>query len=384
MLALGGYPLQVHCRVWDPAEDACAGQVCPLIPAPYSDPSALRQFLEGIECATYEFENIDCALVQALAQHVPVHPNPSALCLFQDRLIEKQTLRQHGIPTPVFTEIDLNNPLPALDQIGFPSVVKTRRFGYDGKGQAIVRSLEEFHSALARLSGLASFGRREQAVAETSRPHALLLEAFVPFEREVSTIGVRGMSGEFACYPLIENVHLEGILRLSLAPVHNPLLQQIAVTHMHQLMSALDYVGVMTIEWFQVGDQLLANEVASRVHNSGHWTIEGAETSQFENHLRAILGLPLGSTVPRGYSAMVNLIGAIPEPKSILQVPNAHLHLYGKEPRPGRKVGHITIRTDTLTERTERLLQLLQVLQDTLGEGYGYELLSQFVHYSQG
>ncbi len=366
MLALAGYPLQIHCRVWDPAGDACAGQVCPLIPAPYSDPSALRQFLEGIECATYEFENIDLTTVQAVAQYVPVHPNPSALRLFQDRLTEKQTLRQYGIATPAFAEIDLDNPQPALDHVGLPAVVKTRRFGYDGKGQVVVHSLEEFHSALTRLS--------------ISAP--LLVEEFVPFEREVSTIGVRGMSGEFVCYPLIENLHLDGILRLSLAPAESSSLLQTATTHMRQLMSALDYVGVMTIEWFQVGDQLLANEVAPRVHNSGHWTIEGAETSQFENHLRALLGLPLGSTAPRGYSAMVNLIGAIPEPKNILQVPNAHLHLYGKEPRSGRKVGHITIRTDTLAERTERLLQLLQVLQDTLGEGYGYEHLSHFLSQS--
>ena len=409
MLALAGYPLEIRCRLWDPASDACAGQVAPLLSVPYTDPDARQQFIDGLECVTYEFENVDLELVQALAQHLPVHPTPEALRLFQDRLIEKQTLRAYGVPPPAFAEVDPHRPERALEVVGLPAVLKTRRFGYDGKGQAVVRTAEELEQAVQR------FGTQP-----------LILEAFIPFDREVSTIGVRSRSGEFVGYPLIENWHDKGILRLSLAGDEQPppaplsastltchserseesqknltplsplsasreggepyspspftergqggeVIGSVALTSMRQLMEALDYVGVMTIEWFQVGSQLLANEVAPRVHNSGHWTIEGAETSQFENHLRAVLGLPLGATTPRGYSAMVNLIGAIPPAERVLQIPHAHLHLYGKEPRPGRKVGHITLRADTPDERNARLVELLSVLREVLAPLAGVE-----------
>lgn len=340
MLALAGYPLGITCRVYDPAPDACAGQVAPHYCGAYHDWQKLTAFADGVECLTYEFENVPLDTALWLAERVPVRPTPEALRLFQDRLLEKQALQANGVPVPTFAEVDPDCPMQALEQVGLPAVLKTRRFGYDGKGQAVVHTHEEYLQAVQTLG---------------SQP--LILEAFVPFERELSLIAIRGLKGEMRFYPLVENHHREGILRLTLAPAPNltPDLQAQAEQHARTVMERLDYVGVMTIEWFLVRDRLLANEVAPRVHNSGHWTIEGAETSQFENHLRAILGLPLGSVGLRGYSAMVNLVGNLPPIESVLAVPNAHLHLYGKEPRPRRKVGHITLRTDTEAERNQWL-----------------------------
>ncbi|MCS7190185.1 MAG: 5-(carboxyamino)imidazole ribonucleotide synthase [Fimbriimonadales bacterium] len=340
MLALAGYPLGIRSELYDPSADACAGQVAPLLSAPYDDLDALARFATGKTCITYEFENVPLATAQFLAERVPVRPTPRALELFQDRLLEKQFLNAVGIPTPAFAPIDPHQPEAALAQVGLPCVVKTRRFGYDGKGQGVAHTREAFH-----------------ALVQQFQPQPLIAEAFVPFDREVSAIGVRSLTGELAVYPLVENHHRGGILRLSLVDAESP----VETAYVARLMEALDYVGVLALEMFQVGTQLLANEVAPRVHNSGHWTIEGAETSQFENHLRAILGLPLGSVAPRGYCAMVNLIGELPPIEAVLRIPNAHLHLYGKEPRPGRKLGHITLRADTRAERDALLEQISQI-----------------------
>ncbi|GIV05009.1 MAG: N5-carboxyaminoimidazole ribonucleotide synthase [Fimbriimonadales bacterium] len=364
MLALAGYPLGIHTALYDPAPDACAGQVAPLVSAPYDDWDALARFAEGKQCITYEFENTPLATAQWLEARVPVHPTPRALELFQDRLLEKQFLNSIGIPTPAFAPIDPTEPDSALERIGLPCVVKTRRFGYDGKGQGVAHTRAEYLALVQRF-----------------QPHALIAEAFVSFDREVSIIGVRSLSGEIAIYPPVENIHRDGILRVSIVDALPPLLPTHAagedatrVTslrhapesegegYVRRLLEALNYVGVVALEMFQVGEQLLANEVAPRVHNSGHWTIEGAETSQFENHLRAILGLPLGSVAPRGYCAMVNLIGASPPIEAVLRIPNAHLHLYGKTPRPGRKLGHITLRADTREARDALLQQTLELL----------------------
>jgi len=330
MLALAGYPLGVRCTVYDPSPDACAGQVAPHLCAPYDDADALARFAQGKQVVTYEFENVPVDTVRRLENSAPVRPTPRALELFQDRLLEKQFLREVGIPTPAFAPVDLEDPADALEQVGCPCVVKTRRGGYDGKGQRVVHTADEYFRAVAQRGGV-----------------PLIAEAFVPFDRELSAIGVRGHNGEMHAYPLVQNHHHEGILRLSIAPApdSNALLPT-AQDYLKRLMDALKYVGVLALEMFQVGDQLLANEVAPRVHNSGHWTIEGAHTSQFENHLRAILNLPLGSTAPRGMSAMVNLLGDIPPIAPILRIEGAHLHLYGKTPRAGRKVGHITLCAD--------------------------------------
>ena len=217
----------------------------------------------------------------------------------------------------------------AVKKVGLPAVLKTRRMGYDGKGQWILGTAEDVKIAKDGLPKL-----------------PFTVERFVPFTRELSVIAVRGKAGETAFYPLVENHHRNGILRLSLAPAPGvaPEIQKAAEDAARQVLEALNYVGVLAIEFFECDGKLLANEMAPRVHNSGHWTIEGAVTSQFENHLRAICGLPLGSTTAIGASAMINLIGEVPESVQVLAIPSAHLHLYGKEPRPGRKLGHVTLR----------------------------------------
>lgn len=345
MLALAGYPLGLSFRFFDPSPEACAGQVGPLFVGTYQGEALLR-FAEGLDFLTYEFENVPGEPLFAL-KGVPIHPPLKALEIAQDRLLEKRFFQSLGVPTPAFHPVDGLEELRAgLSQVGLPALLKTRRGGYDGKGQALVRTEKEAEEALFALGG-----------------KGLILEAFVPFDREVSLIAVRGKEGSLAFYPLVENHHQGGILRRSLATTPTPSgLQGRAEAYLERALLALNYVGVLTVEFFQVGEELLCNEMAPRVHNSGHWTIEGAETSQFENHLRAILGLPLGRTRPRGYSAMLNLIGKRPDFARVLEVPGAHLHWYGKEVKPGRKVGHITLLAQTEKEREEGLRTLLELV----------------------
>jgi 5-(carboxyamino)imidazole ribonucleotide synthase len=219
-------------------------------------------------------------------------------------------------------------------------VIKTRRLGYDGKGQFLAKTTSALDAAWDELGG-----------------QALIAEQWVPFDYEVSCIGVRSIAGEVAIYPLSRNIHVDGILRVSRSPVDEPDLTKLASEYVHRLLDRLDYVGVLALELFAIGDKLLANEFAPRVHNSGHWSIEGSETSQFENHLRAIMDLPLGSTASTGHSGMVNLIGEISAATSSQQI--GQLHDYGKSPRPGRKLGHITVVADSAAER-DQLIDLLE------------------------
>ena len=336
MLALAGYPLGLRFRFLDPAAEAPAEQVAERVSGAYEDIVALEQFAPGLDLVTYEFENVPVETARFLAQRLPVLPPPEALEAAQDRVTEKSFFRKAGLSTAPFEAADSRQELAtAVGRLGLPAVLKTRRYGYDGKGQFLLREPDDVPRAWEKLGGV-----------------PLVLEGFVSFEREVSLLGVRSRTGEVAFYPLVENHHRDGMLRLSLAPAPGLTteLQAEAEDHGRRVLEALNYVGVLAIEFFQVGgDQggrLLANEMAPRVHNSGHWTIEGAETSQFENHLRALLGLPLGSPAARGHSAMLNLIGTIPESAALLALPGAHLHLYGKTPRPGRKLGHLTLRAD--------------------------------------
>ncbi len=346
MLALAGYPLGLQFRFLDPTDDAPAEQVAQRIAGPFDDEPTLERFSAGLDLVTYEFENVPVSTVRFLQTRVPVFPPPAALETSQDRLVEKNFFRSLGIPTSPFRSIQSRAELEtALVDIGLPAVLKTRTLGYDGKGQML---LEDFSAAGAAWTALGG--------------QPLLLEGFISFERELSIVAVRARSGATAFYPLVENRHEGGILRLSIAPSPHAgtEIQQRAETYAKLVLEKIDYVGVLAIEFFECQGQLLANEMAPRVHNSGHWTIEGAETSQFENHLRAILDLPLGSTAPVGYSAMVNLIGNIPDRAEALAVPGAHLHLYGKSARPARKLGHITVRAedrDTLRRRLEQLTE---------------------------
>jgi 5-(carboxyamino)imidazole ribonucleotide synthase len=333
MLALAGDPLGIRCRFLDPSPDAPAGRVGELIVGGYEDRAALDRLAADLALVTYEFENVPVASALHLADRIRVWPPPRALEVSQDRVVEKQFLESVGVPVAPWRAVGSRVELAAaVADLGCPAVLKTRRLGYDGKGQLVLDAPADVERAWARLGDA-----------------ALILEGFVRFDRELSILAVRGQDGATVCYPLVENLHAGGILRRSLAPAAgvSAALQAVAEGHARRVLETLGYVGVLAIELFQVGDRLLANEMAPRVHNSGHWTIEGAETSQFENHLRAVTGLPLGGTAPRGASAMLNLIGALPDPAGILAIPGAHLHLYGKAPRPGRKLGHVTLRADT-------------------------------------
>jgi 5-(carboxyamino)imidazole ribonucleotide synthase len=341
MLALSGAPLGLRFLVMDSVADACAGQFAPMLVADYRDEAALAEFAARVDCATFDFENVPADSARWLAERVPVFPSPRALAVAQDRLEEKSLFNRLGIGTPDFRAVHCETSLAAaLADIGAPAILKTRRLGYDGKGQFRLRTQEEAGAV------------------------GLILEAFVPFLRELSVIAVRARNGEFRTWPITENWHEAGVLSLSLAPARvNDVLATRAVEYAHRVADALDYVGVFALELFERDGELLANEMAPRVHNSGHWTIEGAETSQFENHLRAVLGLPLGATVPRGVSAMLNWIGTMPSPVPVLARPGGHWHDYGKSAREGRKVGHATLRAD----EGRRLAALLREAGDALG-----------------
>jgi 5-(carboxyamino)imidazole ribonucleotide synthase len=350
MLGLAGRALGLELCFVDPNPDSPAAAVGQLLARDYQDAEALAR-LGDADVVTFEFENVPVAAVRALESRVKVCPGSRALEVAQDRLNEKTCFRSLGIGTPPFEAISSWDELAAaLERIGLPAVLKTRRFGYDGKGQQVLRSLDDAKLAFERLG---------------SAP--LILEGFVAFERELSIIAVRSQQGEVACYPLVENHHAEGILRKTLAPAPavTPELQRAANQHVEKLLAHLDYVGVMALELFQVDGALLANEIAPRVHNTGHFSIEGAHVSQFENHLRAILGLPLGSTAVPLPCAMLNLVGVAPDPAAILAVPDAHLHWYGKEPRPGRKVGHVTVRAPDAATLSERVATLERIISTT-------------------
>jgi 5-(carboxyamino)imidazole ribonucleotide synthase len=349
MLALAGFPLDFDFVFLDPAPEACAAPLGEHIHAGYEDEHALAEFCVSVDVATYEFENVPAKTAEYVAQRIPLLPAPVALTVGQDRLSEKNLFDQLGIAVPRYMPVATRAALDlAVRSIGLPAVLKTRRLGYDGKGQAVLRSPEDLDTAWQRLGGT------------PERPAKLILEAFVPFQRELSCLAVRGHDGQMVFYPVVENVHRDGILRLATPQVADPLQAQ-AEDYARRVAEHLGYVGVLAFEFFVADGQLLANEIAPRVHNSGHWSIEGAEVSQFENHLRAIAGLPLGSTALRGASAMINFIGDAPDNAAMATLPGVHIHHYGKTPKPLRKVGHATVTAADAGELAQRL-QALQVL----------------------
>ena len=351
MLALSGAPLGLRLLVMDTVADACAGQFAPLLVGDYRDQQALAQFAEKVDVATFDFENVPAESAEWLAARVPVFPSPRALAVAQDRLAEKTLFRELGIPVPEFAAVSDRAGLDAaLAAVGTPCILKTRRLGYDGKGQFRIRSLADADAAW-------------EALGAQAGKVGLIVEAFVPFERELSVVAVRGRDGEFRTWPLTWNWHVDGVLSASLAPARvEPALADTAIAHARRLAERLDYVGVFALELFCRDGVLLANELAPRVHNSGHWTLEGAETSQFQNHLRAVLGLPLGSTAMLGHACMLNWIGEMPEAGPVLAEPGGHWHDYGKEPRAGRKVGHATVRADNALELAAALERIGQAL----------------------
>ena len=335
MMALAGAPLGLRFLVMDTAADACAGQFAPLLVGDYRDESALAEFASKVDVATFDFENVPAESAEWLASRVPVFPNPRALAMAQDRLVEKSLFRDLGIPVGAFADVGSLDALRIeVDRLGGACILKTRRLGYDGKGQFRIKSPADVEAAW-------------QALGAQAGTVGLIVEAFIPFERELSVVAVRGRDGEFRTWPLTENWHVDGVLSASLAPAQvDAALAHAAYAHARRLAESLDYVGVFALELFYRDGELLANEMAPRVHNSGHWTIEGAETSQFQNHLRAVLGLPLGETRVLGHACMLNWIGEMPDAAPVLQEAGGHWHDYGKEPRAGRKVGHATLRAD--------------------------------------
>ena len=360
MLALAGYPLGLHFRFLDPSPEAPVGRIATRITAQFTDRSALKKFAAGLELVTYEFENVPVETARFLAERVPVLPPPAALEAAQDRLNEKRLFQGLGIATTEFAAVAGREVLDgAVRQIGLPAILKTCRMGYDGKGQWILRNAEDVSRAEDELPATDAAARKRKAT-EPAEQAPFVLERLVPFARELSVLAVRGRTGETAVYPLVENHHRAGILRMSLAPAPqlDPAIQRAAEDAARRVFDALQYVGVLAIEFFEHEGRLLANEMAPRVHNSGHWTIEGAVTSQFENHLRAVVGLPLGSTHAIGCSAMLNLIGELPDSAEVLAVRNAHLHLYGKSARAGRKLGHVTLRASSPEQLASRLSEL--------------------------
>lgn len=344
MLALAGYPLGIKIVALESTPDCPAGLVTEVLVGDYADQTKLQQLAEQVDVITYEFENIPITALEKLiaTHHIPIYPPLAALANSQDRLDEKNFFDKLKIPTTKYSAIhslqDLNL---AVERFGLPAILKTRRLGYDGKGQYLLRTKPDIEIAWEQLKN-----------------QPLILESFVEFEREVSCIAVRDVNGEIAFYPLIENTHRGGILRVSEVASSSARIERLAREYVTRILTELNYVGILTVEFFQKDGELIANEMAPRVHNSGHWTIEGAQISQFENHLRAVAGLPLGSTDACGKVAMINFISQIPDITRLLKIPEVHCHLYSKEPREGRKLGHATLCVNDKKTYAEKLQQL--------------------------
>ncbi len=346
MLALAAYPLGQQVLFLDRGADTPGAQVGPTLTGEFSDPKLLRELASRSDILTFDWENISVDSLRALGSTTNIAPPLKALAVSQDRLAEKRLFEKLGIPTTHYAPVNSRAALErAIRRIGLPGVMKTRRFGYDGKGQAILRSNDDADRAWVLLGG-----------------SPLIYEELVPFDFEVSIIGARSRQGEVAIYPLNCNLHREGILRLTRAPWGPAALQRRAATHLRRMLEHFRYVGVLNIEFFVRQGRLIANETAPRVHNSGHWTIEGAQTSQFENHIRALLGWPLGATDARGHAAMINLIGDLPDREPLLAQPGLHWHDYGKAPRPGRKLGHVTLIADNAAARDAAARRALRLV----------------------
>lgn len=360
MLAEAGEPLGFEFRFLDPSDEAPAGRRRSQVCAAFDDLAAIDRFAEGLDVATFEFENVGPAALERLASRVPLRPGTASLEMKHDRLVEKRFLRDCGIEVPRFASIERTADLTsALDEVGTPAILKTRRFGYDGKGQATVHHPEQLGHAWRSLGAA-----------------PCILEAKVEFVREVSALVVRGLDGAIRHWPVAENLHRDGLLRRTLAPAPGECDESTANRWAQSIAERLGHVGVLALELFECRDgSLLANEFAPRVHNSGHWTIEGAQTSQFENHLRAIAGLPLGETAALGQVAMVNLIGQCPQTPAMLEVPGVRVHLYGKSPRPGRKLGHATavaVGGKEISQSIRRLSQLADAAEgDAISSAHG-------------
>ncbi len=341
MMILAGTPLGLNFVVLDPSTEACASKLCTQIIAEYDDIAALNALSQQVDIITFDFENVPSSALAQLTD-CKIYPPIAALATAQDRIAEKNLFQTLNIPTPAFATVEsLEDLKAALVRVGYPAILKTRRLGYDGKGQAVLKSENDCASAFLALGG-----------------KNLVLEQFVAFSDEVSIIAVRNANAETVYYPLIKNTHQNGILKQSFAPFNDDALMNEAKVYANALLNKLDYIGTLAIEFFVKEGQLIANEMAPRVHNSGHLTIEGASTSQFENHLRAILNWPLGQTIIEKPTVMINFIGELPDKEVFLATPDCHYHDYGKSARIGRKVGHATIVANDLKQLNNTLATL--------------------------
>lgn len=350
MMALAAGPLGIRTVLLDPNTDACGGRFGEHMPAGFDDLEAMTQLAGRVDAATFEFENIPPASIARLAERIPVAPPARALATARDRWAEKSMFRDLDIALPPVARVDSQVDLEAaVHETGLPAVLKTRTLGYDGKGQKVLRKPQDLSGAWVELGSV-----------------PCVLEGFVDFDEEVSCIGVRSADGELRFYDLVSNQHDDGILFRS-RPLRAHPLQRLAEDYTGRVMDQLDYVGVMAFEFFRIGDQLLANEIAPRVHNSGHWTIEGARTSQFENHVRAVCGLPLGDTETREAVLMLNVYGGRPDVEALLAIPGVSWHDYEKAPRPGRKIGHVTIQANDDAQLADREQAALVCLRNKRG-----------------
>jgi 5-(carboxyamino)imidazole ribonucleotide synthase len=349
MLALAAYPLGLRCVFLDRSADAPGAQVAPILVGELTDSGRLAELASQSDVVTFDWENISGAALAPLEKLTAIRPPRKALEVSQDRLQEKALFARLKIPVASHAAVDSKEDLlRAADTLGIPGVLKTRRMGYDGKGQLVIQHADAIDAAWAHLGA-----------------PGLIYEQFQRFSREISIIGARSAAGNIVYYPLSANSHSGGVLRYGVAPFVNRPLERQARRYLKRVMEALAYVGVLTIEFFVVKGRLIANEMAPRVHNSGHWTIDGCVTSQFENHLRAICDLPLGSTRALGHTAMVNFLGQMPDARRLLSQDGLAFHDYGKDPRPGRKLGHCTIVKATAKDRNHALQHILKCVEWT-------------------
>jgi 5-(carboxyamino)imidazole ribonucleotide synthase len=346
MLALSGYPLGFEFVFFDPTADACAGQVGELMCAEYHNELALEEFCQKVDIVTLDFENVPVETLRFVQKKKPVFPSPEVLEIAQDRLLEKQFCHTYGIPTTEFETINSLSELKfAAKKFDYDAILKTRRMGYDGKGQYRISQASDINQ-----------------IPDSLFAQDLILEKRIAFDREVSVIVARNGLGDIKTWPLCENKHKDGILTTTIVPAKQSPLDELTTDYAKQLAIGLNYVGVLVIEFFQTSEAVYVNEMAPRVHNSGHWSIEGAHTSQFENHLRAGLNLPLGSTRMDGMAAMLNWIGAFPDSILSINEENLYWHVYGKEPRAGRKIGHSTLLAATPQELHDKIVNLVKKL----------------------
>jgi 5-(carboxyamino)imidazole ribonucleotide synthase len=349
MLALAGYPIGVRCLFLDRSAATPAAQVAPTLLGELEDAAKLQELASRSDVLTFDWENVSGRALKGLEEITKIRPPRAALEVAQDRLAEKALFAKLKIPVAAHAAVERKEELAkAARKIGLPGVLKTRRFGYDGKGQFVLRDIASIDAAW-------------EAVGGTD----LIYEKFQNFSREVSLVGARSAAGGIAYYPLSANTHRGGILRYSIAPFAHVQLERRARLYLQRVMNSLSYIGVLAIEFFVVNGRLIANEMAPRVHNSGHWTIEGCVTSQFENHLRAICDLPLGSTRALGHTATINFLGEIPDRERLMAIDGLAFHDYGKEPRPGRKLGHCTILKALSKDRDRALASTLKLIEWT-------------------